>query len=175
MSKGIDYHLYVDGSAFQDTNKFGIGWVRTNRKNKKPSLKSKRLSIQRGTSIIAELYAATDALNKVHRPSRILLFSDCSDLCTAIATQKIDKRLERARKTPNLKAAWEAVDKAVKRHKEVFVHYMPSNAEHVYMDIAHRLAQEGASKAFNKAAKLDGSRPKSLPKARGFVMQPDLE
>jgi ribonuclease HI len=155
MGSRINHHLYVDGSAFQSTNKFGVGWVITDHKNRRPKLKSKRLNIERGTSLIAELYAAAKALDYIHRPSKIVLHSDCSDLCAAIATRKIDDRIHRARKTPTLKAAWEAVESAVKRHREVSVFYSPHDPKNpnLYMDIAHRLAQEGASKAFNKAAK----------------------
>ncbi len=65
MSKKNDFHVYVDGSAMTDTNRYGIGWVKTNHKDKQPSEKSKRLPFAKACSTAAEVYAAADALEHI--------------------------------------------------------------------------------------------------------------
>jgi ribonuclease HI len=154
MGAKINFHIYADGSAFEGTNNYGIGWVRTNHKDRKPSYKSKRLNLDRATSLIAEIYAVSHALNHLGKRSKVLVHSDCSVLCNAIAEHALGTKIKKSKN--GLKSAWEALDKSIGRHVDVSVQFTqcPPTPEgpHPFMLVAHNLAQAGATMPFNKHA-----------------------
>lgn len=67
------FHLYTDGAAFNGSNRYGIGWVRTSGKHRFQAEQFKRLIVDKPTSLIAEIYAVVDGLDaiKVHREGQI--------------------------------------------------------------------------------------------------------
>ena len=150
MSKSKDTHVYVDGSAYQDTNRFGIGWVTTDHKDKIQSEKSKRLSVHRACSTAAEVYAAQEALDHIRKNSTVVVHSDSAAVCETIATNNFYDKIRRAGKNKPLRKAWEALERAVERHKEVFVAFT-QEAQHPLMLKAHQNAQTGATFRFNNA------------------------
>ncbi len=145
-----DVHVYVDGSAYQDTNKYGVGWVRTDHKDRLQSEKSKRLPIPRACSTAAEVYAAQDALDHVRKNSKVVVHSDCAAVCAAIAENSFYDKIRRSSKNKPLRKAWEALERAVDRHKEVLASFTRED-QHEYMKKAHQNAQTGAQLKFNSA------------------------
>lgn len=145
-----DVHVYVDGSAYQDTNRYGIGWVRADHKDRIQSEKSKRLSVPRACSTAAEVYAAQEALDHVRKNSNVVVHSDSAAVCCAIATNSFYDKIKRSGKNKPLRKAWEALERAVERHKEVFSAFTQEN-QHEYMKKAHQNAQTGAMLKFNGA------------------------
>ncbi len=171
MSKKNDFHVYVDGSAMTDTNRYGIGWVKTNHKDKKPAEKSKRLPFKKACSTAAEVYAAADALEHIRKNSRITVHSDSAAVCEAIATNKFYDKIKKSRKNKPLRKSWENLERAVQKHEEVTVVYTNED-DHPHMKTAHHLAQSGAMKPFNKESKDDRKQTKHL---KGEIRQDIVE
>ncbi|MGN7438989.1 MAG: RNase H family protein [Alcanivorax sp.] len=154
MGKNKDVHVYVDGSAHQDTNKYGVGWVRADHKDRIQSEKSKRLSVHRACSTAAEVYAAQDALDHVRKNSKVVVHSDSAAVCEAIAENNFYEKIKRSSKNKPLRKAWESLERAVDRHKEVSAMFT-QQSQHPYMQKAHNNAQTGANLRFNKAGIVD--------------------
>ncbi|MGH1376634.1 MAG: RNase H family protein [Alphaproteobacteria bacterium] len=154
MSKKNDFHVYVDGSAMTDTNRYGIGWVKTNHKDKQPSEKSKRLPFAKACSTAAEVYAAADALEHIRKNSKVTIHSDSAAVCEAIATNKFYDKIKKSRKNKPLRKSWEKLERATQKHEEVTAFYTHED-DHPHMKTAHQLAQDGAMKPFNKESKDD--------------------
>ena len=170
MGKNKDVHVYVDGSAHQDTNKYGVGWVRADHKDRIQSEKSKRLSVHRACSTAAEVYAAQDALDNVRKNSRVVVHSDSAAVCEAIAENNFYEKIRRASKNKPLRKAWESLERAIDRHKEVSAHFT-QQSQHPFMQKAHNNAQTGANLRFNKAGVVDKH---ELKHEKGTIMQ-DIE
>jgi ribonuclease HI len=174
MGSKINFHIYADGSAFEDTNNYGLGWVRTNHKDRKPSYKSKRLNLDRATSLIAEIYAVSHALDHICKRSKVIVHSDCSVLCDAIAEHTLGTKIKKSKK--GLKSAWEALDKSIARHVDVSVQFTQCSPKpdgpYPYMLVAHNLAQAGASMPFNKHAAKNPADGEKRAKTKGGKHRP---
>tara|TARA_R110001592_G_scaffold16881_9_gene71605 strand:+ start:29840 stop:30412 length:573 start_codon:yes stop_codon:yes gene_type:complete len=169
MGKNKDVHVYVDGSAMNDTNRYGLGWVRTDHKDRIQSEKSKRISVPRACSTAAEVYAAQDALDHIRQNSNVVVHSDCAAVCDAIATNSFYDKIRRSTKNKPLNKAWGALERAVDRHKEVFAAFTKEN-QHPNMLKAHQNAQIGANLKFNDA----GYDRKSEDKHTKAMIEEDL-
>lgn len=145
---------FVDGSAFNDTNKYGAGWVITNHKGNKPIAGCIRLSFNRANSLIAEIHAASAALNTLKENSRVVVLTDCAAVSAAIALNDFPERIKRARSNILLQKSWALLDRSIKQHEEVSVHFMQTS-DHPLMQAAHYKAQEGAAKPFSKSSDQD--------------------
>ncbi|MBU0800525.1 MAG: hypothetical protein KKA05_05915, partial [Alphaproteobacteria bacterium] len=105
---------------------------------------SRRVSeASRGTTTLAEIYAAASALNAIAAGSVINLHSDDLDLCTVLQNRALADRILRNNPRPSLQRGYRDLFNAVSRHASV-------NAIKTHVDdfpqmrMAHNLAREGA-------------------------------
>jgi ribonuclease HI len=139
------YTAFVDGSVFDGGVHVGAGWViECTDTGKIVESGSRRVSeASRGTSSIAEIYAAASALNAIAAGSVINLHSDDHDLCNVLQNRSLSERIIRNNPRPSLQQGYRDLFNAVSRHTAV-------NAIKTHVDdypqmrMAHNLAREGA-------------------------------
>ncbi len=149
MSNNKDINVYVDGSAKIDTKQFGIGWVKTDSKDRFKSQKSKRLSVHNACSTAAEVYAAQDALDHIRKNSHVVVHSDSMAVVDAINNDSFYDKIRHSTKNKPLRRAWQALKSAVQKHTEVRAEFTREN-EHPFMQQAHDNAKSGSYLKFNK-------------------------
>lgn len=139
------YLAYTDGSLFEGGVKAGAGWVilcaaarRTVR------FDHRRIGeAARGTSTIAEIYAAASALSAIARGSHITLHTDDRDLCAVLQSGDLPARIRRNQGKPALQNAYCTLFNQVARHRSV--HAVKTHIdESPFLRHAHHLAREGA-------------------------------
>lgn len=147
MAKQGTTHAYSDGSVFHGGCNAGSGWVLYAEGATQPlRSRSRRINeTPRATTTLAEIYAATDALNDIARGHDVILHTDDQDLQRALRnTDTLRERIERhATARPVLGGAYTKLYNAVARHHSVTAVY--SDADICpRMRMAHNLAREGA-------------------------------
>lgn len=145
MNKRGPYHAYTDGSVFNGGCHGGAGWVIYTANGNPVARSSRRITeTPRATTTLAEIYAATDALNRIAAQSAIVLHTDDQDLCRVLTyTATIDDRINRHSNKPALRDAYAALYLAVVRHDSVTAVFADA-AVCPRMREAHNLAREGA-------------------------------
>lgn len=107
-----------------------------------------RLSFSRVCSTTTEVYAAAYALLSLRQNSTVIVHSDSSAVCTAIAENEFESRIKKSNKNKPLKEAWKTLKAAVQRHTEVTAHFT-RETDSTYMQKAHKAAQIGAMKPYD--------------------------
>lgn len=139
------YSAYVDGSLFDSGQNAGAGWVIfCHQSDNLVESESRRIDeIARGTSTIAEIYAAASALGAIAAGSHITLHSDDQDLCTVLQNNVLHDRIQRNGGKPLLQRAYSELFNAVARHEQIIA-VKAHIDDSPYMRLAHHLAREGA-------------------------------
>lgn len=140
------YSAYVDGSIFEGGQNAGAGWViLCHRRGRVVESGSRRISeITRGTSTIAEIYAAASALSAIGPGSHVVLYSDDLDLCHVLRHHNgLADRIGRNGGKPDLQRAYRDLFNAAARHGRVTA-VKAHIDESPLIRRAHHLAREGA-------------------------------
>ncbi len=149
MSKKKSVHIYVDGSAKIDTKQYGIGWVRTDHKDRFKAQKSKRLSVHSACSTAAEVYAAQDALDHIRKNVHIVVHSDSKAVVDAISSNSFYDKIRHSTKNKPLRKAWQSLEAAIIKHPNVSAEFTRED-DHPRMKQAHNNAKAGAYLKFNE-------------------------
>lgn len=153
--KSKNINLYVGISSDEGNHRFGAGWVTTDKKDKKPSYKSKRIPFEHNARnqqheesflSAAEVYAVKEALEHVQQSAHISLFTESRAVCNAIALQAFDEEIHRSKNNKPLRKAWEALSEEVRRHDSVTVALSNQN-DYPYLKAAHDHARKGVTGA----------------------------
>lgn len=149
MLKTGHYKAYSDGSVFNGGCQSGAGWVifaADAAANAEPLCRGSRRITEssRATTTLAEICAATAALNAIGDGSTITLHVDDADLYTVLRYQSlIEERIERHNLRPDLQSGYKSLFNAVQRHALVIG--VKEEAETCpRLRHAHHLAREGA-------------------------------
>lgn len=149
MLKSGHYIAYSDGSVFNGGCQSGAGWVIYSigsAPGDEPLRRGSRRITEssRATTTLAEICAATAALNAIGGNSHITLHVDDADLYTVLRYQSIlPERIERHDSRPELQSGYTALFNAVQRHASVTP--IKSDADTCpRLRLAHHLAREGA-------------------------------
>lgn len=120
-------HVYTDGSCNQTTKQGGWGAVLIAGQHQK-NLSGK---VSNTTNNRMEMTAVLMALNAIHRPQSVILFTDSMIVVNGLKNRSGAKA--------NLDL-WQQVWDAVDRHREVEVQWVPAHAGVKYNEVADALA-----------------------------------
>ncbi len=146
MLKTGHYKAYSDGSVFNGGCQAGAGWVIYGADGDEPLYRGSRRITEssRVTTTLAEICAATAALNTIGGHSHITLHVDDADLYTVLRYQSLlPERIERHAARPELQQGYTALFNAIKRHAAVIAVKQDAETSPRLM-LAHHLAREGA-------------------------------
>lgn len=157
MLKTGHYNAYSDGSVFNGGCQSGAGWViydADGTPDDEPVRRGSRRITEsyRATTTLAEICAATAALNAIGGHSHITLHVDDAELYTVLRYQSLlPERIERHAARPELQNGYAALFNAVKRHAAI-IPVQQDAATSPRLMLAHHLAREGALAAPSPAA-----------------------
>jgi ribonuclease HI len=156
LSRGFNarsFHVWADGSARNEGRHMGAGWVIVEttpgreRELRRDSVKVTE-PVQNGTSVFAELAAATGALNAVPAGSRVRLHLDCAVVVETLQTGTIERHLGAPKRHADMRIAASKLFNAVARHEKVEV-VQASDKYDQTLRAAHHLAKRASRAGFD--------------------------
>jgi ribonuclease HI len=144
------FNVYADGSARGNGRHMGAGWIIFETTSGQPREFSRAgvkvtEPAQNGTSVFAELAAATGALNAVPAGSRVRLHLDCQVVVDTLHLGSIEKHIGAPKRHRDMRIAAARLFNAAARHEKVETIKIVDTADSPQR-IAHHLAK-GSSKA----------------------------
>ena len=135
------FHVYTDGSLFNDTRRMGTGWVIERESTGKYLPGNQRVATKgKLTSSLAEIYAVAIALTKIDKSSDVVVHTDDATLSAMINRGNYEQYIADAKNKPSRAEALTSLFQSVSKHKSVTSCY-ESMHDSEHMARAHRLSR----------------------------------